>query len=240
MRQIWQSRGTTNPIPDSAVQKIIYSIRTNKYYTGFIKFGRMHALPFLFALAFLWVGLTSVSHFFFNIADSFGAFCAGTALESQIAVNKGTVQESAIQFDTASLCAPTGFTVKSGYKYEIIITVTDPWTDWGFSTDPTGYRTAAQSLWDRPGLISGIFLRRVMFRPWFRIIARIGETGVNEYFLDPVKVRISNSTYRASFIAQRSGEVFLYVNDAVIGFPWLTKLFYLNNVGTAKISMKLN
>jgi hypothetical protein len=46
-------------------------------------------------------------------------------------------------------------------------------------------------------------------------------------------------TYRDTFVAERSGEVFLYVNDAVLGLPWLNDLFYGNNKGTAKISMNV-
>jgi hypothetical protein len=32
------------------------------------------------------------------------------------------------------------------------------------------------------------FLRRIRFRPWYRVTARVGETGVDEYFLDPLPV----------------------------------------------------
>ncbi len=65
-----------------------------------------------------------------------------------------------------------------------------------------------------------------MFRPWFRLIGRIGETGVDEYFLDPIPVpQTTPQAYQATFTAQRGGELFLYVNDAVIGQPWLNAYF---------------
>src|SRR5258706_14197601 len=71
-----------------------------------------------------------------------------------------------------------------------------------------------------------IFLRRIMIRPWFRLIGRIGETGVDEYFLYPIPVpQPTPQVYRASFTAQRGGELFLYVNDAAIGLPWLNAHF---------------
>jgi hypothetical protein len=35
-----------------------------------------------------------------------------------------------------------------------------------------------------------------------------------------------------------TGELFIYVNDAVLALPGLTNLFYQNNSGTAKITVK--
>ncbi len=87
---------------------------------------------------------------------------------------------------------------------------------------------------------AGIFLRRILFRPWFRLIARVGETGVDEYFLDPVPVPDTQpQAYRARFTADKSGEIFLYVNDAVIGLPWVSAHYYRNNKGTAKVTVRL-
>jgi hypothetical protein len=46
-------------------------------------------------------------------------------------------------------------------------------------------------------------------------------------------------------VARRSGEVFLYVNDAVIGLPWLSTYFYEKsffrdkNHGKAMITIRL-
>jgi len=88
--------------------------------------------------------------------------------------------------------------------------------------------------------MAGWGLKRVLFRPYFRLLARVGERGTSETFLDPRLVPgAPTETYRATFVAERSGEVFLYVNDAVLGLPWLNDLFYANNKGTAKISMNV-
>jgi uncharacterized protein (DUF2235 family) len=43
----------------------------------------------------------------------------------------------------------------------------------------------------------------------------------------------------ADFVAAESGEVFLYVNDAVVPFLPLFTLFYRNNSGTAQVSLQL-
>jgi hypothetical protein len=58
-------------------------------------------------------------------------------------------------------------------------------------------------------------------------------------------VRGSQTEYRDEFVARRSGEVFLYVNDAVIGLPWLSTYFYEKNFfrdknyGKAMIAIRL-
>jgi hypothetical protein len=91
-------------------------------------------------------------------------------------------------------------------------------------------------------LYSTILLRRVKFRPWFWLIARVGETGVDEYFLDPYKIPLGDNTvqvYKARFVASRSGELFFYVNNAVAAIPWVTPRLYAKNSGTAKITVRL-
>jgi hypothetical protein len=45
--------------------------------------------------------------------------------------------------------------------------------------------------------------------------------------------------YRARFTADRGGELFLYVNDAVIGLPWVSDAYYKNNKGSAKVTVRL-
>ncbi len=239
MRIIWQSRAA--PVPLSGfVQNAIYAIRTNFVYQWVLKFGKRQLVPFLLAAFMVWYGATMISHLFFNVADSMGAFCKGTPVAERVAVDKGVVAQNANDFDTSSLCAPTGLTVRAGFKYELLITVTAPWEDGKRQTTPAGYRTSTIEPRERWRGYAAIFLRRILFRPWFRLIARVGETGVDEYFLDPVPVPDTNpQVYKASFKAQRSGEIFLYVNDAVIGLPWVYAGYYKNNKGAAKVTVRL-
>ena len=48
----------------------------------------------------------------------------------------------------------------------------------------------------------------------------------------PNRVLISDIT------ADATGELFLYVNDAVLTLPGLVNVFYLNNSGTAKVTVE--
>jgi hypothetical protein len=168
-----------------------------------------------------------------------GAFCTGTPQKDLVAADKGVTQDGK-DFATSAICAPTGLTVRAGFRYEILITMTEPWEDAGRPVTPVGYRTSTVDQYNRWKFYAGIFLRRVLFRPWYRVIARVGETGVDEYFLDPVPVpNTTPQAYKATFKADRGDELFLYVNDAVIGLPWVYDSFYPNNSGKAKVTVRL-
>lgn len=83
-------------------------------------------------------------------------------------------------------------------------------------------------------LLLGLPLRRELFRPWFRVVSRIGSTGGEENFLvgdDSDPQGKINETTRAT----RDGELFLFVNDAVLPLPGLMDLFYRNNKGKSRI-----
>ena len=41
----------------------------------------------------------------------------------------------------------------------------------------------------------------------------------------------------AEIKAHRTGELFLYVNDAVLGVPGVTDVFYRNNHGQARVEI---
>ncbi|MDF2114865.1 DUF2235 domain-containing protein [Roseiarcaceae bacterium H3SJ34-1] len=236
MRQIWLSRGATSPVPDSGLQRIIYNFRSHWLYRAFIRIGRLYVLPFLFALAIAWVVLTSASHLLFNLADSTGAFCKGTT--TSLLAPAGGIPPKDIEFDTKSLCAPTGVSVRAGVPYNVLITVETPWKDKSIDTSPAGYGSTSQPFIAQLKLRSAVMLRRILFRPWYMLVARVGETGVDEYFLDPVVFRGTDPavlTYRSVITPNQSGEVFFYVNDAVIALPWVTRFFYWNNAGTAKV-----
>ena len=53
---------------------------------------------------------------------------------------------------------------------------------------------------------------------------------------DPGKPR-PNRTLISDITADATGELFLYVNDAVLLLPRLTKVFYENNSGRAKVTV---
>jgi len=238
MRIIWRDRAKPAAL-SGIVHDAIYAFRTSAIYQWVLNVGKRHVVPFVLTAALVWYGATLLSHFLFNAADSMGAFCRGTAADKLVAVDKGIPQDAA-DFDTSAICAPTGLAVRTGFRYEIAITMTDPWEDDERSVTPVGYRTSTSEPSKRWRGYATIFLRRILFRPWYRLIARVGQTGVDEYFLDPAPVPSTDpQVYKARFTADRSGEIFLYVNEAVIGLPGLSNWFYRDHKGKAKVTVKL-
>ena len=83
-------------------------------------------------------------------------------------------------------------------------------------------------------------LRRELFKPWFRVVARTGGKGGEETFIEPDFT--DQVLINAPITATRDGELFLFVNDAVIGIPgfngYFYKFFYDNNKGSARVTIK--
>jgi len=100
-----------------------------------------------------------------------------------------------------------------------------------------GFGSADVPFWERPIMYAAMPLRRIYFRRWFTVIARIGPIGMNEDYLDPnPDPPKENSRYTGlTNRLKRDGELFLYVNDAVIVVPGLFRQFYNNNHGTAHV-----
>jgi hypothetical protein len=147
MRIAWRSKGAVDPLPQSFTHSVISAVRNNKAYQWFIRFMRLHALPFMFFLSIIWFVLFFGCHATFNIADSMGAFCHGT--KDAVLVSRGADQRSLREFETGDFCAATGLKVKEGYSYRITIQITNPWDDRGFPVlTPMGFHTSQHPGWD--------------------------------------------------------------------------------------------
>ena len=84
-------------------------------------------------------------------------------------------------------------------------------------------------------MLLGVPLRRELTRPWFRLVLRYGATGGEEVFLDPDP---ENGKVESVIKPTRSGELFIFVNDAVLGIPHWYDVFYRNNRGTGRLTVK--
>jgi hypothetical protein len=78
-------------------------------------------------------------------------------------------------------------------------------------------------------------LRRNYFRRWFTVIARVGSQGAYEDFLDSSKE--GDGYGGVTEILKADGELFLYVNDAVVMLPWLSGISYHQHQGCANIKV---
>jgi len=135
----------------------------------------------------------------------------------------------------------------------VTLVVTEPWEDGynakepnpgkakGIETDPRGFGFAKM----RPIMTLGVPIRRLLSSNWFATVLRVGNKGFGELVLsyerkDPPPCLCPAITrYTATFRARKSGELFAYVNDSVIGVPGYFDLFYRsNNRGKADLTLE--
>jgi hypothetical protein len=132
------------------------------------------------------------------------------------------------------------------------LVVTQPWEDGhnfsesdpekakGIETGPLGFGRDKM----RTPMWLGLPIRRLLASNWFATIVRVGNRGLGEVVLsferaDSAPCQCPATTgYTATFKAKRTGELFVYVNDAVIGVPGYFDRFYSNNAGAAKLTLQ--
>jgi hypothetical protein len=245
MRVIWTSRGKQQAIPDSRLHEAIFRLRTHSIYQWVLVNTKQRVLPFFSAVFLIWGGTTATSHFGYNVADSVGAFCHEIPTNHNPKSHRLAPGEKSeeIMFKPGALCTASGVLAENNARYLVTINVTSEWGyDQGDSfvlASPLGVYTADFPEWWRKfGSYSAVPLRRVLFRPWFQFFARIGSNGVDEYFLDPQSGDSSANPYTRRFRAERSGELFFYVNEAVVPLPGVSDIFFRNHRGEAKLTVQ--
>lgn len=173
----------------------------------------------------------------FGTANTLGLFCKPTGHAIDV-TEQGTVGQKSVGytdvFRTNELCHPTGLKVTHDEKYLVTLTIpqSDPWIDKDISADPRGFLLGS---WRQ---IGGIPFKRLIWSNWFRPIVRVGSTGLEEHLPDFVQDTGDKTRWSAEFRARSEGEVFVYVNDTSIFFPWLFATFYDNNKGSATVTLK--
>jgi len=183
----------------------------------------------------------------FNVADAAGAICKETSLADLIDVTRATrgrIGEkinAGRPFEAGEICWRSGLFLRQGVRYLIRVEQQDeatmPWLYSGYPTDLGGFDIGSRPDWySRTWLFATVPLRRVWLKPYARIVARIGRVGTDEYSFDPELPRkASIDKYEVTFKPRRGGELFLYLNGAVIGLPGLTRTFYKHNSGRAHV-----
>jgi hypothetical protein len=173
-----------------------------------------------------------VNHLAYIGLDDAGFVCTESPAPSKMI--KG--ETKTFSFNASSLCYATGVSLENGGRYAITIKSREPhWYDRDIETSPAGFSSLdAPTLRQKMEMVLALPMRRELIRPWFRLVARTGSVGGEESFLDPdPKDHSIDEVMRAT----RDGELFLFVNDAVLGVPGLEGVFYSNNRGTADVTI---
>jgi uncharacterized protein (DUF2235 family) len=231
MGAIWQ-KSVSGVVVEGDPDSWIYRLRTSRAYIAAKKSWKFQVGPGLSALFFVYAGLMLLNHLAYIALDDAGFVCAESVGASRM--NKGETRT--FSFDARSICSATGVLLENGGRYAITIKSREPaWYDRAIPTTPAGfYSLDAPGLMPKIAMVLALPMRRELIRPWFRMVARTGSVGGEESFLDPdPKDHSIDEVLRAT----RDGELFLFVNDAVIGVPGLEGVFYSNNIGTADVTI---
>jgi hypothetical protein len=145
-------------------------------------------------------------------------------------------------FDNRLLCNATGIPMEQGNRYEVRVKLSAPWRDGkNLQAWLNGFSSTA-----RPGLfLPALPFRRVLTADWFVPVARVGSRGAEYHLFAPVDQAEQRSTEQvrqydqavAEITPGRTGELFLFVNDAIA--PWAWDYFYRNNQdGPATVTVR--
>jgi uncharacterized protein (DUF2235 family) len=206
------------------------NLRDNSILRGIYSFVVQRAIPIAFAILLVACGGVIVNRVTFAAMNSAGYFCHGT---DGLPTEKEKTGTAATQFYTSDMCWASGLVLEKGHRYLITVTAPGDWFDRTIPTDVNGFPT------DSFRHASATTLKRFWKENWLKPVARIGQVSNDEYVLNSIDdIDPPLRVLRSEVKARTTGELFLYVNDAVLGVPGLADLFVRNNSGSATVSVE--
>jgi hypothetical protein len=244
MRNIWSQ---VIPPPGrklDALQEpadLLYRIRSHPYYHGASAVLRQHVLPTVFGIGLLLTmslcALGAINRVLFEAVNALGGFCSSASASTVTPLPAG----GSIRIDhfaSNEACQATAVLVEEGARYvvEVALPGSQAWRDDTVAVaSPAGFHSLS---WDLTTGQRALFKAVVPFRRmwnanWFVPVARVGRRGFDQYPL---------AQTRNEFTARSSGELFLFVNDAIVPiglspFQVSWKSYYGNNHGVASVKV---
>jgi hypothetical protein len=207
---------------------LLYWLRCQPFYHGTFAVVRRIVIPNLFGPLVLLCVLAGLNRAVFETFNVLGASCGVPSAAAG----------SPLTFDTSSFCHGTGVRIERGARYELTARFTGAKDDTidvagagGFGSGSPGLRWSQRAIF---ALFSPF--KRVWSAGWFAVVARVGRTGVEEIPFDGDTV---------TFTARNDGELFLFVNDAILPVAWLREggarfgwsALYANNRGSGQVTI---
>lgn len=154
-----------------------------------------------------------------------------------------------VPFSISDVCFATRVKVEQLQTYRLTVAQSQsPWYGFGdlIETNAGGFHiTDLKSPVMKAAMVVLWPLKRSFIRPWFEVVARVGATGNDEYFLDSDEPYSDKPiTLQEMIKPRRDGELFLYVNNAALGGAVFKKYlrvfdyFYRHSAGTATIKIQ--
>ena len=166
----------------------------------------------------------------FAVMSSAGAYCQRT---SDL---KAAQWPHVFELAAGDLCKASGVRLRRGVEYELAFVLKQPgaWRDGERLVNVRGYPG------DAAANVVRVPFRRNLDADWFAPVARIGATGTDEYVLQAADVHTEQRSQAwllvARFTARRTGELFVFVNDAAY-WP-LPELAYRDNSGKLEVTVR--
>jgi uncharacterized protein (DUF2235 family) len=253
MRVLWDGtvrQPGTEVVPNSAPTDWVYRLRSHRVYRNVLETMSQKVLPFVFgvgclaAVALVLVGTVNRA--------TFAAYSAAGQTCVPATPRPWNGEPVTVRLPSHELCQQTGLVMQKGQRYRVEIElpnprVTPPQDRWLDNTRPVESPAGFSS---GRGVVFMVFLpfRRVLTARWFVPMVRVGDTLAEYHRLDQIEevplaaeeTRLTNTPRRirgfAEFTPSFTGQMFLFVNDAVLPGPWL-KDYYENNHGTATVTV---
>ena len=228
-RGMWK-RATEGELQPDPGPSWTQTFRTSRRYQRFIQLLKWHFLPnlivtpLLLALSF-WLGLALYAQAALPFLENGTALCRPS--------RGGAAELAPVMRDflTRNVCSESFGRIVESQRYVVTFDVVDPWYDSHLATNPVGL-----ALGDFPwglGYAAAPF-RRVLdarfLQPALAVLPDARHTWFDEniqiYPLELSAVGDSGTLYRAEFVAPRNGELFMFVNDAMIPLKGLLNYRY--------------
>ncbi|MGY2052167.1 DUF2235 domain-containing protein [Methylobacterium sp. JK268] len=239
MRDLWtRALGLPAPaIPPVAAHaplpaRWIRPLRTSARYQGFMQTMKWQLIPSVFGILFLGlIGAAAV------IAGYRGSVAVGESVDGWGVC--GEPGAASPRFDTRDPCWPLAGGLQANRRYRITLSVVEPWNDGGtIPASPMG--STFIDVKDRVVMRVFAWTRRVLAAAWFQPILRTTAPGVPVHLTPLVFTPVdpgaaggaAGERFSADFVAERSGDASLFVNDAPFAFA------YANNCGTADVLLE--
>jgi uncharacterized protein (DUF2235 family) len=238
MASIWRK---VPEAPTGLPNDWIYQLRSSPRYIRFHDGLKRNIAPTFFAVLFVYLGVALVSRLFFDVLDVAGYTCVHRDSDPKPATLKLNEISMPVEFKTSDLCKATGVLLDHRAHYRVTIKP-NPSGKWfngvtRIGTPVGGFSAKEQPTWyERVYLSLFVPLRRELLQDWFRIMVRYGNVGgeekayVPDLYDDTIQFPIT-----PTIEPKHQQELFIFVNDAVIGIPGLYDLLYRNNGGSASM-----